>query len=262
MTTVNVRPAAVAGSFYPRSRADLAGVVDRLLSDAVTHPGGAPKALVVPHAGYVYSGPVAASAYAQWRGLEPGARIVLLGPAHYVGIRGLALPDADALETPLGRVQIDPLAASLGVPVSALVHAREHSLEVQLPFLQSVLGPHFTLVPIAVGHADRHEVARVLDAAWERSHVIISSDLSHFLPWAEAQALDAKTAQSIVSLDADAIGDDQACGNAALRGFLDVAKRRGLVARQLDLRTSGDTAGDKDRVVGYGAFSFHEGAHA
>jgi AmmeMemoRadiSam system protein B len=261
MATLNVRPPAVAGSFYPRSKHELAGTVDRLLAGVTTRPGGAPRALVVPHAGYVYSGPIAASAYAQWRGLPRPARVVLLGPAHYVGIRGLALPDADFLETPLGRVPVDPLAATLGVPVSSSVHAREHSLEVQLPFLQAVLGA-FTLVPLAVGHADRQDVARVLDAAWEGSHLVISTDLSHFLSWEAARALDAKTARAIVALDADAIDDEQACGNAALRGFLDVAKRRGLVGEQLDLRTSGDTAGEKDRVVGYGAFAFHEGARA
>jgi AmmeMemoRadiSam system protein B len=215
---------------------------------------------VVPHAGYVYSGPIAASAFAQWRNTGP-ARVVLLGPAHYVGIRGLALPDAEALETPLGRVRIDPVAATLGVPVSASVHAREHSLEVQLPFLQAVFGD-FTLVPLAVGHAERAEVARVLEAVWADSLILISTDLSHFLSWEEARALDAKTAAAIVALDAGAIDDEQACGNAPLKGFLDVAKRHGLAARQLDLRTSGDTAGDKDRVVGYGAFAFYEGARA
>jgi hypothetical protein len=222
----------------------------------------APKALVVPHAGYIYSGPIAANAYAQWRSLEPGARIVLLGPAHYVGFRGLALPDAQALQTPLGTVQIDPLAWTLGLPKSAAVHVREHSLEVQLPFLQTLFGDDFTVVPIAVGHATRQDVSRVLDAAWEGSRILISSDLSHYLPYEDARALDAQTAESIVALDSDGIDDEQACGNVPLRGFLDVARRRGLTGRQLDLRSSGDTAGDKDRVVGYGAFSFHEGARA
>lgn len=259
---MNVRPPAVAGSFYPGAKAELAQTVDRLLAGATARAGGPPKALVVPHAGYIYSGPIAANAYAQWRGVDRGARVVLLGPAHYVGIRGLALPEADALETPLGTVRIDPIAAALGLQRSAHVHAREHSLEVQLPFLQAVLGNDFTLVPLAVGHATRAEVAAVLDQLWEGSHILISTDLSHFLSWEEARSLDAKTAKSIVALDADAIDDEQACGNAPLRGFLDVAKRRGLVATQLDLRTSGDTAGDKDRVVGYGAFSFHEGARA
>lgn len=256
---MNVRPAAVAGSFYPGSRGELALEVNRLLSSVTTRaPGAPPKALVVPHAGYVYSGPIAASAYAQWSSLPRPARIVLLGPAHYVGFRGLALPDAEALETPLGAVRVDPIAATLDVPRSAAVHLREHSLEVQLPFLQTVLGTDFTLVPLAVGDASRAQVARVLDALWEGSQIVISSDLSHFLPWGEARRLDAQTAASIVALDADAIDDEQACGNAPLRGFLDVARRRGLRAEQLDLRTSGDTAGDKDRVVGYGAFAFHE----
>lgn len=252
---MNTRPAAVAGSFYPGSKTELAGAVGRLLAAVPATPGPTPKALVVPHAGYVYSGPIAASAYALWRGLEQPVRVVLLGPAHYVALRGLALPDADALETPLGAVRIDPLAAELGLPRAANVHAREHSLEVQLPFLQVLLGD-FTLVPIAVGRASREEVARVLDAVWDRCHVLISTDLSHFLSWEEAKAMDARTAGAITALDADAIDDEQACGNAPLRGFLDVAKCRGLRARQLDLRSSGDTAGDRSRVVGYGAFSF------
>lgn len=259
---MNVRPPAVAGSFYPRAKSDLAATVEGLLAAANTVVNEPPKALVVPHAGYVYSGPIAASAYAQWRSLPRGSRIVLLGPAHYVGFRGLALPDAEALDTPLGRVRIDPLAWELGVPESGAVHVREHSLEVQLPFLQTMFGDDFTLVPLCVGHASREQVARVLDAAWEGSRILLSTDLSHFLSWEEARALDARTAASIVALDADAIDDEQACGNAPLRGFLDVARRRGLTARQLDLRTSADTAGDKDRVVGYGAFAFHEGARA
>ena len=237
--------------------------VDRLLSSVTTKaPARPPKALVVPHAGYVYSGPIAASAYAQWRSLSRPSRIVLLGPAHYVGFRGLALPDAQALQTPLGTVSVDPVVTTLDVPRSAAVHLREHSLEVQLPFLQIVLGGDFTVVPLAVGDATRAQVADVIDTLWEGSRLLISSDLSHYLPWKEARRLDAQTASAIVALDADAIDDEQACGNAPLRGFLDVARRRGLRAEQLDLRTSGDTAGDKDRVVGYGAFAFHEGARA
>jgi AmmeMemoRadiSam system protein B len=255
---VNVRPAAVAGSFYPRSKPELEQTVSRLLAAAVPTQGPAPKALIVPHAGYIYSGPIAASAYAQWRQVEPRPRIVLLGPAHYVATRGLVLPDAEALETPLGTVDIDPIAATLGLPRSQSVHTREHSLEVQLPFLQSVLRGGFTLVPLAVGHVSRDEVARVLDRLWDDSRILISTDLSHYLSWDEAKSLDRRTADAVLSLDASAIDDEQACGNASLRGFLDVAKRRGLTARLLDLRSSGDTAGDKDRVVGYGAFAFHE----
>jgi AmmeMemoRadiSam system protein B len=255
------RPAAVAGAFYPARPSELAASVDRMLGEARPAEGPAPKALVVPHAGYVYSGPIAASAYATWRGVT--GRIVLFGPAHHVGLRGLALPDATQLETPLGRVSVDAGAVRkvLGLPqvsVSERVHAREHSLEVQLPFLQRVL-KDFTVVPLAVGDATREELAEVIDLLWEGAHLLISTDLSHYLPWKEATALDRQTADAVVAMDPGAIADDQACGNVALRGFLDVAKRRGLQGQLLDLRTSGDTAGDKDRVVGYGAFAFYAG---
>jgi AmmeMemoRadiSam system protein B len=260
-TTPRIRPAAVAGSFYPSRAGELAGAVDAMLSGVVAK-GPMPKALVVPHAGYLYSGPIAASAYAHWRGV--GGRVALFGPAHHAVIRGLALPDATELETPLGRVRIDEegvrrVAQLPQVTTSALVHKREHSLEVQLPFLQRTL-QDFTLVPFAVGDAARAEVAEVIDALWDHARILISTDLSHYLAWEEARALDRQTADAITALDGDGIADDQACGNVALRGFLDVAKRRGLHAKLLDLRTSGDTAGDKDRVVGYGAFAFYEGA--
>ncbi|MBK7864924.1 MAG: AmmeMemoRadiSam system protein B [Archangiaceae bacterium] len=262
MTTV--RPPAVAGSFYPRAPSELQASVSSLLAEPrCTSSARRPRRWWCRTRGYVYSGPIAASAYAQWRHgvASPRPRVVLLGPAHYVGIRGLALPAADALATPLGQVDIDPLALTLGLPRSSEVHAREHSLEVQLPFLQTVF-PDFTLIPIAVGQADRAEVARVLDAVWEGSQVVISTDLSHYLPHHRAQQLDARTAESIVEMNADAIDDAQACGNAGLRGFLDVARRRGMRARQLDLRNSGDTSGDHHRVVGYGAFAFFEGSRA
>lgn len=256
-----VRPAAVAGWFYPSSAQELASSIDALLARVPAPRRGPPKALVVPHAGIVYSGPIAATAYAMWRGLE--GRIVLLGPAHHVGLRGLALPDATALETPLGRVAVDAdavedIAHLPQVQQSAVVHRKEHCLEVQLPFLQRVL-KDFTIVPFAVGDADRDEVAEVIDRLWDDSHILISTDLSHYLRWEDARRLDAQTADAILAMDADALSDDQACGNVPLRGFLDVARRRGLRARLLDLRSSGDTGGDKDKVVGYGAFSFEEG---
>jgi AmmeMemoRadiSam system protein B len=240
----------------------LTALVDRLLAEARPAAGPAPKALIVPHAGYVYSGPTAASAFATWRGVR--GPIALFGPAHHVGVHGLALPDATALETPLGRVEVDAdavraVAALPQVCTSARVHQREHSLEVQLPFLQRVLGD-FKLVPFAVGAATREDVAQVMDLLWDDAHILVSTDLSHYLSWQDATTLDAQTAEAIVAMDAAGIADDQACGNVALRGFLDVAKRRGLHARLLDLRTSGDTAGDKDSVVGYGAFGFYEGA--
>ena len=219
---------------------------------------------MVPHAGYVYSGPVAASAYAQLREPLP-TRVVLLGPSHFEPLRGLALPACRAFQTPLGVVPVDaPAAAVLAelpwVVESSEAHAQEHSLEVQLPFLQRVL-PSFSVVPLAVGRATVDEVAQVLELLWggDETLVVISTDLSHYLPYAMARQLDAQPARSILASD-EAIDDDQACGAYGLRGLLHVVRHRGLRAAQLDLRNSGDTAGDRSRVVGYGAFAFYEGA--
>jgi hypothetical protein len=269
-TSHEVRPAAVAGLFYPGDPAELAGEVDRLLAGAPpakTAQGGAlPRALIVPHAGYRYSGPIAASAYALLRDAGPRVRrIVLLGPSHFVALRGLALPDAAALETPLGQVPVDLDAAERAsklpeVTSFAPAHAREHSLEVQLPFLQRVL-PGVPVVPLVVGRAAPEAVARVIEALWDEpgTLVLVSSDLSHYLPWEVARGVDGDTAQRIVALD-ERIESEEACGSTGIRGLLVAARRRGLTARQLDLRNSGDTAGDKRRVVGYGAFAFEEPA--
>lgn len=257
-----VRSAAVAGSFYPGQRRALESDLDRMLTLA-TRRNGRPKALVVPHAGYIYSGPVAASAYRQVREPFP-TRVVLLGPAHFEPVRGLALPGTGAFATPLGEVPIDPtavtdLSALPDVGVSPAAHAREHSLEVQLPFLQRIL-PSFTLAPLVVGHAQAEEVARVLELLWggDETLVVISTDLSHYLPYGHAQTVDRATARSILSCD-PGIAPEQACGCGALLGLLQVARRRKLSVVQLDLRNSGDTAGDPARVVGYGAFAFYEG---
>ena len=259
------RPPAVAGAFYPREPAALRGEVDRLLAGATARGAARPKALVVPHAGYVYSGPVAATAYV--RLLAPGPRVervVLLGPAHHVALAGLALPEADAFLTPLGAVPVDPAGAARALVLpqvtrSALAHQREHALEVQLPFLQAVLGP-FSLVPLVVGHASPEDVAGVLRALWGGGEtlVVVSTDLSHYLPYDEARALDRRTAGQVLALDAAGLGPEQACGRAPLRGLLVEAARRGLSVELLDLRSSGDTAGGRDEVVGYGAFALAE----
>lgn len=259
-----VRPPAVAGAFYPGDASRLAAEVDRMLAGAQSSGGPAPKALVVPHAGYIYSGPIAASAYARLRASAPRVRrVVLLGPAHFVPLRGLALPEAQALATPLGQIPVDEAGARLAakfpaVSESRLAHLREHSLEVQLPFLQRVLGD-FTLVPLVVGHVDAQTTADIIDALWggDETLVLVSSDLSHYLPYDMAREVDQTTAQRILALDAEGIEGDQACGAYPLRGLLLAARRRGLAVRQLDLRNSGDTAGDKDQVVGYGAFAFY-----
>ncbi len=258
-----VRPPAVAGTFYPAEAAVLAGQVERLLAQAQVHDKPAPAALVVPHAGYVYSGPVAASAYA--RLLRAGAAVrcvVLLGPAHFVAVEGLAHPEAEALATPLGdvRVELARLSRVASLPQvrsSAAAHAPEHSLEVQLPFLQHLL-PGVPVVPLLVGRASPEAVAEVLERLWEDGVLpVVSTDLSHYLPQAEARATDRSTAEHILALEGP-LEAERACGAAPLNGFLLAARRRGLRAELLDLRTSADTAGGPRSVVGYGAFAFHE----
>ncbi len=266
-----VRKAAVAGSFYPGSPHTLAADVGMLLVDATrnTHQVTvAPKALIVPHAGYIYSGSTAAKAYAS---LEPAAqtirRVVLLGPVHRVPVRGLAAPGVEAFSTPLGEIAIDMDAiASLAhlpqVTVSSAAHAMEHSLEVQLPFLQAVL-PHFKLVPLAVGDATAQEVAQVLSALWggPETLILISSDLSHFLPYAEAQAKDQTTMDHILRLDGP-LTHNQACGATPINGLLLAARAHHLHAQLLTQCNSGDTTGDRQRVVGYAAVAFMEDDHA
>jgi AmmeMemoRadiSam system protein B len=258
-----IRPAAVAGMFYPDDNRRLAHEVQQLLARARQFVL-APKALIVPHAGYIYSGAIAATAYAA---LRPYAaqirRVVLLGPTHRVAVRGLALPGVDAFDTPLGRVMLDaPAAAAIArlpqVTVSAEAHALEHSLEVQLPFLQSVL-PDFTLLPLAVGMATAEEVADVLETVWggDETLIVISSDLSHYLPYNDAQRVDNETAQSILKLR-QPIAHDHACGGTPISGLIIAAKQHHMTPHLLDLRNSGDTAGTRDRVVGYASFAFTE----
>lgn len=265
----NSRPAAVAGSFYPGSAAVLASEVRQMLAEVPHAPTFRAKAIIVPHAGYVYSGPIAASVYAPLAALRATVRrVVLLGPTHRVAVDGLALSSSTGFSTPLGVVPLDaPAMSSIAdlpqVVVSDAAHALEHSLEVQLPFLQTVLGD-FSLVPLAVGRATAAEVAQVLERLWggDETLIVISSDLSHYLPYSEARQSDAASAKQILALDAR-LDHRHACGATPVNGLLLAARRHGLQARQIDLRNSGDTAGDKSRVVGYGAFSFTAGpSHA
>ncbi|MGH8667275.1 MAG: AmmeMemoRadiSam system protein B [Burkholderiales bacterium] len=258
----STRPPAVAGTFYPAEARTLGAEIDAMLAAVATPPEATtPKALIVPHAGYVYSGPVAASAYARIASAHPRIRrVVLLGPVHRVPVRGLALPGVEAFETPLGRIALDTdactrLRALPQVVESPAAHRLEHSLEVHLPFLQRVLDD-FTLVPLAVGDATAEEVAQVLDSLWggDETLIVISSDLSHYLPYDRARAVDSETAAMIVALRSD-IEHDQACGGTPVNGLTLVAQRRGLSIELLDLRNSGDTAGSRERVVGYGAFA-------
>ncbi len=259
---MKVRPAAVAGSFYPADPRRLEAEVRGFLAAAAAPAGAPPKALVAPHAGYVYSGPVAGNAFRQlapWR--EAIDRVVLLGPSHFVPFMGLALPAAAAFATPLGDVPVaaaaaDRLAGLPQVVVADAPHGREHSLEVELPFLQVAL-ERFELVPLAVGDASPDEVAAVLDRLWGGAEtlIVVSTDLSHYRDYATAAALDRATADAVVALDVDGIAVGAACGRNPLRGLLQAARQRGLVVSELDLRSSGDTAGGRDRVVGYGAFA-------
>lgn len=259
-----IRQPAVAGMFYPADKQILTHDIHEYLEHANIEQASTPKALVVPHAGYMYSGPIAASAYKQLFPVKDKInRVVLLGPSHRVAFHGLAAPEADFFNTPLGNITIDHQAieqvADLPqVILSDQAHLQEHSLEVQLPFLQEVLS-EFTLVPFVVGEANRYEVAEVLDKLWgdENTLIVISTDLSHYHSYNEAKQMDQATSDAIVNLKADRIGYDDACGRNGLNGMITVADEKQLVAEILDLRNSGDTAGDKSRVVGYGAYAFH-----
>ncbi len=264
---MRVRPPAVAGLFYPDDARRLAAMVSRALDVAVPDEEPLPKAMIVPHAGYVYSGPTAGVAYARIRRLRGRiAHVVLLGPAHRAWVDGLAVSEAEAFATPLGSVPIDDalrrrVLAHPAVRVDDRAHAAEHSLEVQLPFLQETLGT-FALLPLAVGDARPDDVADVLELVWggPETLVVVSSDLSHYHDYATARAQDGRTAAAIVAGESGAVSDDDACGARPIRGLLVAARRHGLGIRLLDLRSSGDTAGDRDRVVGYGAFSLSSGA--
>lgn len=259
-----VREAAVAGSFYPGEAGQLDQTVNSLLDAARVKRGPIPKALIAPHAGYVYSGSIAAAAYAR---LQPYRdqyrRVVLLGPGHHIAVRGFALPGADIFRTPLGDVTLDKAAIASLVSPNAQVfdraHVFEHSLEVQLPFLQAVLGD-FMLVPIVVGQATHEEVADLLDRLWNgpETLMVVSSDLSHYLGYEQARGMDGRTREAIETLDPARIHHDSACGATPIGGLLLAAQRHALQVSTVDLRNSGDTTGDTERVVGYGAWIFSE----
>lgn len=261
MTTI--REPAVAGMFYPGDPLALQQQLDAFLHAPAT--GAAhPKALIVPHAGYIYSGAVAASAYRLLGSMRGQiTRIVLLGPAHRVAFKGLAATGMQYFETPLGLVKIDRAAIEhlLALPqvrVMDAAHREEHSLEVQLPFLQTVLGDTFSLVPLVVGDADSRSVAEVIETLWggPETLILISSDLSHYHDYDTARQLDSDTSRAIERLDPQAIDYEQACGRIPVGGLLLAARHHKLHAKTLDLCNSGDTAGGRDRVVGYGAYAF------
>ncbi len=253
----SVRPPAVAGTFYPAAPRALADQIDGLL--AAASGGAPPKAIVVPHAGLVYSGPIAASAFAR---VAPAIeRVVIIGPAHRVYVDHLVWPGARKMRTPLGEVAIDVDAIErVGIAAHPAAHAREHSIEVELPFVQQLL-PRAQIVPLIASRASEAEVARVLAELWggPETLIAISSDMSHYLPYAEGRARDRDTAAKIVAHEG-ALEGEQACGAAGLNGLARLARDKHLRAELIDLRSSGDTAGPRDQVVGYGAFALYEQA--
>jgi AmmeMemoRadiSam system protein B len=260
---INIRKPAVAGTFYPSSPATLAETVDRLLQEnAVSGP--APKALIAPHAGFIYSGPVAASIYSLLAAARDSiSRVVLLGPSHAVPLDGMAVPRSEAFETPLGTVPLDMEGIEQLLRLPSVnrredAHCWEHSLEVQLPFLQKALAG-FSLLPVVVGMATAEEVAEVLERSWggEETLIVISSDLSHYHDYEDATDRDSRTCNAILGLRTD-ISPQQACGCHAVNGLVLAARRHQMRVKAVDLRNSGDTAGPRDRVVGYGAFAFYE----
>ncbi len=257
------RAAAVSGMFYPADAGELGQSVRRYLAAVTREEGPAPKALIAPHAGYVYSGPIAAAAYASIaEASERITRVVLIGPCHRVAIQGFAAVGWDSFATPLGDVPVDASAVekALTLPTVQILdsaHHQEHCLEVQLPFLQSVL-TDFAIVPFVAGEATAEETAELLDLLWggPETLIVVSSDLSHYHDYDTARRLDGATTEAIEGLEPEAIGHDHACGRVPIRGILLAAGRHGLTAKTLDLRNSGDTAGSRHEVVGYGAYAF------
>ena len=271
-----VRPPAVAGMFYPRDPKELKASVSYYLAEAAGSgradgqtdgqaDNRAPKAIIAPHAGYIYSGFTAACAYTR---LAPAAdrikRVVMMGPCHRVAVNGIALPEAEAFATPLGEISIDADAVRKishlpFVQVFDATHKDDHCIEVHLPFLQSLLG-EFTIVPMIVGRAATEQVAEVLEILWggPETLILVSSDLSHYLPYDQAKQTDSRAGTAIEALDPLSLEDHQACGRHSIKGLLTVAKQKGLAARTVDMRNSGDTAGSRDQVVGYGSWIFQE----
>lgn len=257
-----IREAAVSGMFYPDDPVILQETVNQYLDKAKLLPQHF-RAIIAPHAGYIYSGETAAQAYKQLSDIKNNIRrVVLIGPAHRVSFSGIATSSVDYFETPLGDTPLDKKANQdlqqfPQIKILDEAHAQEHSLEVHLPFLQTVLDD-FLLVPLVVGDCDVESISEVLDFFWQdpSTFFVISSDLSHFHEYNEAKTIDQQTASAILAMSPEKIGYEQACGRMPINGFLSLAKKYHLKPTQLDLKNSGDTAGSRDRVVGYGAFGF------
>lgn len=256
------RPAALAGQFYPDDPLELANLVDELIASAAPGADLTPKALIVPHAGYAYSGPVAASAYARLGDAAAHIEtVVMFAPAHRWPVPGLALPGVAGFDMPLGQVAIDAdgvarVAHLDCVEATQAAHAREHAIEVQLPFLQRCLPTGFTLLPFVVGQATLEQVLEVMTLCWGHTEtlLVVSSDLSHFHDYDTARLLDTATTAAIEQLAPAQVQEGGACGRVAIQALLTAASQRGLSAKMVDQRSSGDTAGGRSEVVGYGAY--------
>ena len=265
----SIRHAAVAGMFYPSEPSELNAIVHALFQSAETESSidtsRCPKAIIAPHAGYIYSGPTAAMAYQCLQNCrDQYHRVVLLGPSHRVAFNGMALSSADQYETPLGTIPLDTetiraLEDVDFVAINNQAHQDEHSLEVHLPFLQSTLN-EFSLVPIVVGDIDPAKVAKILERFENDPHtlIVISTDLSHFREYNIAKQRDQDTSNAILNYDYNAIGYHDACGRNPVNGALYWAQQHHHPIKLIDLRNSGDTAGDKDRVVGYAAYHIYK----
>jgi AmmeMemoRadiSam system protein B len=254
------RQPAVAGTFYPANPQQLHQMLDHFLNDAETAEK-VPKAIIVPHAGYIYSGPVAATAYARLKKAHALInRVVIIGPSHRVAFKGLALSRAQTFNTPLGSILVDQEAVQALVQLPFVeyieqAHTHEHSLEVHLPFLQEMLDD-FKIIPIVAGEASPEQVSQIINILWggEETLIVISSDLSHYHDYGTAQQLDRSTSDAIEQLQYEQLAFDSACGKVPVSGLLKLAREKSLAVKTIDLRNSGDTAGDKNRVVGYGAY--------
>ena len=266
MMRKSIRSAQVAGMFYPANPDELRGQISGFIHEKPNETTGVPKALIVPHAGTVYSGSIAAVAYRtllQYRHVI--RKVILLGPAHGVYLHGLALPSVEQFQTPLGKINLDTKTIQKlvedfhQITFSDEAHTEEHSIEVQLPFLQEVLAS-FRLIPFVVGDATQQEVAEVIEYLWggDECLIIISTDLSHFHKYEEAVKIDKTSAELIESFQGDRLGDNSACGRIPMRGLLHLAQQKGMSIKRLDLRNSGDTSGRRDQVVGYGAWGLFE----
>jgi AmmeMemoRadiSam system protein B len=256
------RPPAVAGSFYPQSTQMLRQTVDSLLSSVAVPERAGNCGIIAPHAGYAYSGRIAAAAFGSLRCCSWIKRTVIIGPAHFVPFLGVAAPSDAAFMTPLGEVPVDVAAVEAlreetVVSITDEPHAPEHAIEVELPFLQSVFG-NVPIVPLLFGSTSAAELAAVIARVWTADTLlVVSSDLSHFEDYCGASRHDARTAAAIEALDEAAIGRSDACGHLAIRGALMEAARRGLKVERLALLNSGDITRDRKSVVGYGAWAFN-----